>query len=744
MKKLYITLLLAAATAPSLLAQGQLDANAMRLLSDYEAATTQASRAEIRALPPKYDLSQKALAIVTLNEGFDTAALDALGIKWQGRRADMVLAWVDAKDILALSKEASIKSISLGNDAKPMLDKAREVTFVDAIQQGTDADLGRAYTGKGVIVGLLDTGLDPNHVNFKDSEGNNRIKLVLETQGDGFASRTYSTPEDIARMRTDDSNETHGTHVLGIMAGSFNDKGQTAIYNKFGRPQKSSTAKNPYYGVATESEIVACAGSLNDANVMFAADEIVKFANAQGKRAVINYSLGSNIGPHDGTSDVNRYLAEVGKEAIICMASGNEGVSPVSLSKTATAGDNTLRFFVSNSGTATDFIDIWAEDATPVKVTFIAYNKATHAVEYSFPVEGPMNETIITGDYYTRPEYIHDDAFNKAFGSKGAVFLSSSVKVNNNRYNCTASLQTQGANSGYYPGFIIEIPVGKKVNVFSQRQTLMSNGVEGFSNGNDEMSVSSMSCGENILCVGSFNSRTRWPVIYNGSASEYHYNADPVLYDVSDFSSYGVLASGESLPHILAPGQAIVSSFSKFYIENTPEEVITASATADGRESYWAVAQGTSMATPFTAGVIATWLEANPNIGINDVKEALKATAIKDEYTAVNPAKSGYGKLNALAGLKYILGINSIGNIAIDEVGDNVLVNALGGGAFNVAVPGASGLNVELFNLAGQLVESHASAADDYTFTAQTGHGIYVMKVTTPEGKLSTSKVTID
>lgn len=744
MKKLYITLLLAAAMAPGMLAQSKLDANAMRLISDYETAA-RASRSDEIAVPAKYDLSQKVLAFVTLHDGYNADDLHARGIKVENQRGNIALAWVDAVDILGIRDELSVKRISLGDDVKPLLDKAREITHVDEIQQGTDPVLGRAYTGKGVVVGLLDTGLDPNHVNFKDAEGNNRVKIAWETQGKGFASATYSTPEEVARMTTDDANETHGTHVLGIMAGSFNGKGTTAIYNKFGRPQKSSTALNPYYGVAYDADIAAMAGTLSVPNITLAAEKILEFANQQGKPAIINFSLGTNIGPHDGTSDLNLYLAEIGKEAIICMSSGNEGGSHVSLVKTGTAGDNAMRFFVSRTATSTDAIDIWSSDGTPVKISFVAYNKNTGEIDYSFDVTEPMAQKVITGSYYTAAGYIHDEKFDKAFGTKGAVFLSSEIDPNSGRYHFKSNPQTAGGNSGYYPGYIVEVPTGKTVYAYSQSQGIVSNGVAGYSDGNDEMSVSDMSCGDNILCVGSFNSRVKWPAISaSGAATEYWYNGEPQVNEVSDFSSYGTLPNGQALPHILGPGQGLISSYSKYYIESHSNEVISASAEADGRKSYWAVAQGTSMSSPFVAGTIALWAEANPDITIDDVKRVLKATAVNDEYTAALPARSGYGKLDALAGLKEVLGLNSVGNIAIDDVDDKVLITAQGDGSFNIAVPGASAVSAQLFNLSGQMVDSYSASGDDHTFAPEAAHGVYLLKVTTPEGRLRTAKVTLN
>ena len=65
---------------------------------------------------------------------------------------------------------------------------------------------------------------------------------------------------------------------------------------------------------------------------------------------------------------------------------------------------------------------------------------------------------------------------------------------------------------------------------------------------------------------------------------------------------------------------------------------------------------GTSMACPTVAGIIALWLQANPTLTLADVKEILANSCDNDEFTAKNPIRWGYGKINAKKGLDYIQG----------------------------------------------------------------------------------------
>lgn len=85
---------------------------------------------------------------------------------------------------------------------------------------------------------------------------------------------------------------------------------------------------------------------------------------------------------------------------------------------------------------------------------------------------------------------------------------------------------------------------------------------------------------------------------------------------------------------------------------------------ADGKTSkkvgsktyYWGYMSGTSMATPFVTGVVATWLQANPNLTPEQIKEIMAQTAQTDSYTGTCPNNTwGYGKIDAYAGLLKVL-----------------------------------------------------------------------------------------
>jgi hypothetical protein len=60
------------------------------------------------------------------------------------------------------------------------------------------------------------------------------------------------------------------------------------------------------------------------------------------------------------------------------------------------------------------------------------------------------------------------------------------------------------------------------------------------------------------------------------------------------------------------------------------------------------------MACPAVAGIVALWLQAHPELTLADVKDVLANSCDNDEFTAKNPIRWGYGKVNAKRGLEYI------------------------------------------------------------------------------------------
>lgn len=74
------------------------------------------------------------------------------------------------------------------------------------------------------------------------------------------------------------------------------------------------------------------------------------------------------------------------------------------------------------------------------------------------------------------------------------------------------------------------------------------------------------------------------------------------------------------------------------------------------------------MASPFVAGIVATWLEAYPDLTPEQLHEITASTARTDNFTSTAPdCNWGYGKINAMEGLKKCLEIKTAGCESIDD-----------------------------------------------------------------------------
>ena len=655
-------------------------------------------------------------AIVTMNDGWSESTLTNYGAELDTEISEnVIIAKIPVSQVEIFAEDEDVYYVEFGKEYHATLDFARPSTNVTNIHNGFEYNsVTMSFTGKGVVTGLMDTGIDPNHINFTDASGNTRVKQVVVNGVKQSRVESYTT---------DTKNDYHGTHVAGIMAGSYNGEGKYAyITTATGRFAQTTNGNIPYYGVATGSDIAMSAGTLTESNILKGVKAIVDYAKETGQPAVVNLSLGSNNGPHDGSESLERNLASYGNDVIICISSGNEGDYNMAISKKFTDGDTELKTFVQDN--MSSGIDIWTNGSDPVTVTAALYAVSTGKLTDVAKVSA-ASQSQVAGSAFTT-------AMN------GSLVLSSEVNRINNRYHVSASGTFTKKNSAYNLAIIIEGKPGQEVYVYGYgdyNTSFTSNRISGYTDGTADGTINGMACADNVIAVGSYTTRSSVPS-YAGAGS---YGSGYAVNDVTPFSSYGTSYQGVVLPTITAPGCGIVSSMNHYYTDALSTANLNGSVAAEVKTTkatyYWGNAQGTSMSSPFVAGTIALWLEADPTLTFKEVDAILRKTAVQPSTTSTQKRKQwGGGKLDALAGIKEVLDRKNAGlqGVLVD-VENELIVESLGGKSFNITVSSAADITATLYNMQGVAVTTvHAGDNSVVLDASNLRSGQYILSVSTP------------
>ncbi len=764
------TLLLASA-ALTLLAQQKLDLLSRLSLMQQRNQNLPVYNSRLRDFAPR-QAATHTMAMVEFKDGEALDSLAAQGgkvLKTRGNIAIVTLPLAQVEQVAALK---GIKRVQLPRRVYQKMNLVREAVGVDRIHQGFD--LPQSYTGQGVVTGIVDGGIDPNHLNFLNGDGSTRfgyISRIYQSNASktGYVYENYyprvvlpSVQGDnlfaIEDFTTDSRTSFHGTHTTGIMAGGYKGSLLMAQTAADGMTTTNVTVDNPYYGCATESELVASCGDLYDQFIAFGVDDIISYAEKSGpapKPCVVNLSLGSNLGAHDSTSLMNRFLGECGKDAIVCVAAGNEADYPVALTKTFAAEDTTVQTFLrpmqegafataSNTyyNLRNGSLYVYSSDSTMFALQAVVYNAKRHRIVARFPLDYNSDGQLVS--WSTGGDYAIDGAQSNAMFSKmfqGYIALASAKDTETGRYYALADFlttddQQNNADGDYRIGIVVTGHDGQRVDVYGDAQFDYFDDYDeaGWSEGSRNGTINDLACAPNVISVGCYNVRDHWPSI-DGYVYGYNNNEFPVG-QVSRFSSFGTLLDGRNLPDVCAPGSSVVSSTNTYCVENAnmgyTDAALQAKTTVNGKTYYWQQTLGTSMSTPVVAGSIALWLQADPSLTYNDVIGIIRKTAVvDDDVRQGDSVQWGAGKFDAYAGLKEVLQHVSAGVRGVTASHTvKPIVTPCGWRTFRVLLAGAKRLNLRVYSLSGQCLLSSDSNGEEATVDA-TGwrDGVYLLQV---------------
>lgn len=188
-----------------------------------------------------------------------------------------------------------------------------------------------SLSGEGVLVAIIDSGIDYENVVFRNADGTTRIRSLWDqtiagNPPEGYAIGTEYTREQIdealmattrqVRLQIVPSQDVsgHGTSVAGIAAGNSEE----------------------YRGVAFQSELLVVKlgtameeGFPRTTELIQALDYVVRKALEYQMPVAVNLSFGNTYGPHDGSSLLERFIEDIANiwKSVICIGTGNEGSS---------------------------------------------------------------------------------------------------------------------------------------------------------------------------------------------------------------------------------------------------------------------------------------------------------------------------------------------------------------------------------------------------------------------------------
>lgn len=737
MKNSLLTVSAIVAISATAIAQVKLDP-ASRARLHAQQATTQFVKVgndKVRVkMPTRTDSDPMINAFITLVPGATSSALDSIGVSTRTTRTGVVLASFPLSLLDAIEKLDCVEAIQTEQPVNLKLDKVRELTGVDKIHAGTDLPL--PYTGKGVLCGIVDGGFDPNHVNFLNQDGTSRIKQFTYFRGmqnsDQLLEQRISDDE-IYEIDSENFDSFHATHTTGIMAGGY--RGKVSVcngdYNHFERTE----IDNPYYGIAPEADIATASAyrnQLSDIYIAYGVESILDWAYEHNQPATINLSLGSNVGPHDGTSPICRYLDAIIDDpqvnAHVCISAGNEGYMPIALSHTCKAeGEEfgTLLYpmyaddLPGYKNPRAGLIYIYSDTDQPFEIQGQVVSKSRGSAAARFTIDSnPQGDSkyYITDSGYAQGDY---DVVHVGFGRyfNGYFGINVGVEQASGRYYAVIDYMTTdnvagNSDGNYLLGFMITGHEGQRINVYGDGDycSFSSYGLsaKNYLDGQFDGTISDIACGHNAIVVGSYNSRENWMNLDGGI---YAYEDDPIVSGkMTNFTSYGSLNDGRTLPDICAPGATVISSTNEYYLQaqNIDNDENVQARVNNGKRNYsWHQCMGTSMSAPVVAGTLALWLEAYPELKCADAKRILKETAVVDDdvLTSGNPVQWGAGKLDAYAGLKKVLELKYADVDRINADDDNrLLFKALGNNSFEIFLAGSDRIHTRIYSVSGACV----------------------------------------
>ncbi len=617
----------------------------------------------------------------------------------------------------------------------PLNDSTIVRQHIAEVHAGTNG-LSQAYTGENVIMAYVDQGIDFNHEDFRDASGQTRV-IYYWDQGAPIGPNTpveygYGIVWNQTEMQNGTCTSTeestaHGTTVAGA-----------------GSSDGSATGREK--GVCPDSKIIAIETDFTKPNwtltVADACDFVFKKADELGLPAVVNLSLGSYLGSHDGddpAADLMESLLDEKSGRMIVCAAGNSGNWGKYHVRGNVDADTNFVWTIPNPssqlGANTVYMDLWTDTADADWRYAVAANLPNGTFDERAETEYRVSDfgigTEVKDTLWNNGNRIAIVSFYPEIvgASLHIEILFSTVDSTNYLY----AFKTTG--SGNYDAWTGSLSLSLNNMLTITPSSLVYPNIIHYSHPDAEKTiVSSWACSEKIITVGNTHNRLS------------HLNGDGVLYtstgingNLSINSSKGPTRRNVLKPETCASGDVTLSACPSWLTAPTYSGALS-------NDLKHARNGGTSMASPVVAGIAGLYLQKCSKGNYVQFKELLVATSTQDALTGAVP-NNGYGNgkihaLNLMLATEFIAQTNVTATMCSNDslIATSVPLTTIDSVIWNssiignpIALPGTGNYSCEMFSNYGCKASSTTLAVN----TISTAPMIPI--ITASGGNLSTS-----
>ena len=691
--------------------------------------------------------------ILALVKNTDDAATvrEAGGVVLQDFGNAVCAAFLPVDKLGELDNSPSILRMEANALSELTNDTSAVILGVDKVwNQELSSALPQAFTGKGVVAGVMDVGFDFTHPAFRNSDGTSRIKwfwdpMAPDATDDGLGM-VYTTPAEVlaARYCTNGDSEDHGCHVMGSMTGCGLNGRYVGMapeadimgaYIPLGRYTESYLERIREYILSHRADYTFISDEIINVDLSSVLElvelyNIFKAADAAGEPCVVNWSFGAAANFFNDTTLYEEVFNQlVGPGHIVVASAGNNGHQKSYLKK--------------ETGTALEQ-DVYYSATTGDFVFFLRTEPEEPAFMFGLTFDGIADTLFVTTDRILEAVAMEEKltintpemqvSFEAERGAYDKLVYVASITPTDSFMNVIRKDENTVQMHGK---LLVDVPaqldmMGYVTNTstvrFSPENILNSRGCQ-------TGTVGTPGCLERVITVGAMHQRTSFTNIRNNQSTYLAIGSEEG--HLAAFSSCGPTMNGRIKPDVVAPGHNILSCLNSFYRkkhddEATAQEVVPNTAyvaKAFGKTyAMWAMS-GTSMSSPIAAGVIALWLQAKPNLTPEDILGVIERTSHQPEPEFSGTDKNvyyGWGEIDAYAGLLDILGLTGIREISKHQPAG--LKFRLEGRTLHIDGIDSSE-TVTVFDLSGRPVLRTETSSDGILSLPGLSAGVYAVQV---------------